>query len=131
MPYSTAAEIGQVPSSPFIIPASAARYLTHSILINMTNTVCYASSMASRVQTIYMSLGPLLFTGNHWGQLPSCQVPMEEAKREAKEHLGKRHRKGNKRDGIHQDRDGEDGHRQTSVTFIWRWICSKRANRHK
>ena len=32
-----------------------------------------------------MSLRPLLFTGNQWGQLP-CQVPSEEAKREEMEY---------------------------------------------
>ena len=35
--------------------------------------------------------------------------------------MAKRHRKGNKRDGIHQERDGEDGHGQTTMTFLGRW----------
>ena len=38
-------------------------------------------------------------------------------------HLAKRHRKGNKRDGLHQERDGEDGHGhgQKTVAFLGRW----------
>ena len=30
-------------------------------------------------------------------------------------------RMGNKRDGIHQERDGEDGHGQKTVAFFGRW----------
>ena len=58
------------------------------------------------------------------------EPPREEAKRKATEHLAKRHKKGNKRDGIHQERDGEDGHGQKTVAFIGRWLmlpASKKA----
>ena len=57
----------------------------------------------------------------------------EEAERKATDNLTKRHRKRNKGDVIHQERDGEDGHKQTTVQ--WRsladGLCSERANTHK
>ena len=49
------------------------------------------------------------------------ESPMEEAKRKTTKHLTKRHGKRNKRDGIHQERDGENGHRQKTVAFLGRW----------
>ena len=45
----------------------------------------------------------------------------EEAKRETTKHLAERHRKENKRDGLHQERYGEDGHGQKTVAFLGRW----------
>ena len=33
----------------------------------------------------------------------------------------KRHRKRNKRDGIHDESNGEDGHGQKTVAFLGRW----------
>ena len=36
-------------------------------------------------------------------------------------HLAKRHGKRNEGDGIHQERNGEDGHGQKTVAFLGRW----------
>ena len=36
-------------------------------------------------------------------------------------HLAKRHGKRNEGDGIHQERNGEDGHGQKTVAFLSRW----------
>ena len=42
-------------------------------------------------------------------------------KRKATKHLAERHRKRCKRDGVHPERNGEDGHRQKTVAFLSRW----------
>ena len=49
------------------------------------------------------------------------EPPREEAKRKAMEHMAKRLGKRNKIDGIHQERDGEKGHRQTTVAILGWW----------
>ena len=56
---------------------------------------------------------------NHHPSSHHMEPPREQVKGKAIEPLAKRHR--NKRDGIHQERDGEDGHRQTTVAFLGRW----------
>ena len=60
--------------------------------------------------------------------------PREEAKSKAVEHLAETHEKRNKEDGIHQETDGEDGHKQSTVVFFYRWPmlpANKVSIRHK
>ena len=38
------------------------------------------------------------------------------------DHLAKRHWKRNKGNGIGYERDEEDGHKQTTVAFLGRWL---------
>ena len=47
--------------------------------------------------------------------------PPEKRRRGRPRNTWQRHRKGNKGDGIHQERDGEDGHGQKTVAFLGRW----------
>ena len=63
------------------------------------------------------------------------QLPIENEIKKKKEekrrkHLAKSHRKRNEGDGIHQERNGEDGHGQKTVAFLGRWtmlLASKQA----
>ena len=61
----------------------------------------------------------------------SMEPPREEAKMKATKHPAKRYRKGNKRDGLHQERDGEDGHGHKTLACLDDGLCSQRAKRHK
>ena len=60
-------------------------------------------------------------TRNHYQSSHHMEPIREEAKKYATKHLAKEHREGKKRDGIHQERDGEDGHGQKTVVFLGRW----------
>ena len=66
---------------------------------------------------------------NHHPSTHHMEPPREEAKRWVTEYLTKRHKKGNKRDGIHQEIYREDGHGQKTVAFLGRWPML--ANIHK
>ena len=56
-------------------------------------------------------------TRNHHPSSHHVEPPREEVRK----HLAKRHRKRNKGDGLHLERDGDDGHGQKTVAFVGRW----------
>ena len=58
---------------------------------------------------------------NHHPSSHHMEPLREEAKRPGTKHLAKRYRKRNKRDGLHQESDGEDGRGQKTVTFLGWW----------
>ena len=60
-------------------------------------------------------------TKHHHPSSHHMEPPREETKRSATKHLAKRHGKRNEGDGIHQERNGEDGHGQKTVAFLGRW----------
>ena len=68
-------------------------------------------------------------SNKHHTTITYMEPPWEEKKRKAKKHLAERHRKRKKEDGIHRERNGENGHKQTRVEDHGRW--SMRANRPK
>ena len=62
-------------------------------------------------------------TGNkHHRTSTYVEPPREEEKRKAEKHLAERHRKRKKEDGIHLERNGENGHKQTRAEDHGRWL---------
>ena len=73
-------------------------------------------------------------SNKHHKTFASMEPPREEKKRKAKKHLTERHGKRKKEDGIHRERNGENGHKQTRVGDHGRWPilpASKQAKTNK